>query len=64
MTPDHDVELGIQALLDGRPLPDGIVDPEVESAEPLRVIDAIARAHRVAILGKEFTPERSESSRW
>ena len=64
MVPDHDLESGIQALLDGRPLPGPVVDPAVLTDEPLRIMDVIARAHRTAILGREYQPDRPESARW
>jgi hypothetical protein len=65
MVPDGDFERRIQALLDGHPLnaaPDRGQSPEL--ADPLFVIDAIARASRTAIFGREDSPDPSVSRQW
>jgi serine/threonine protein kinase len=67
MQPDQQLERAIQALLDGAPL----ANPAEASGnghgaipESLCVVDAIARAHRTAILGTDISPDRPVASRW
>lgn len=61
MLPDQ-LEAHLQALLDARPLPP---IPDVMSMHgPLLVIDAIARAHRLAIFGRDLPPDEQVAARW
>jgi hypothetical protein len=63
MTSDAHFEERLQALLDGRPL--ATVGETPRSADdPLRVIDAIASTHRIALFGKDIPPDRSPSMHW
>src|SRR5262245_35018270 len=66
MAPDERFERAIQALLDGVPLDNEVEasDDDQAVAEPLAVVDAIARAHRTALFGADVAPDRSVSSRW
>src|SRR5437773_4457345 len=65
MGPDERVELAIQALLDGLPLPVSVEDSDNGAvAEPLCVVDAIARAHRTAIFGTDISPDGPAPMRW
>src|SRR5215831_847 len=65
MATDDEVERAIQALLDGRPVDSAILDgAESASLEPFRVLDAIARAHRLAVLGTDAPPDRAAVARW
>ena len=66
MSSDEDLERGLQALLDGRPLPpSGDDSASIPSAdEPLRVLDALARAHRTAIFGSDAPLDRQAFTMW
>ena len=66
MAPDEDFERGIQALLDGQALPisSGAVVGGGSLEEPLRVIDGIARAHRMALFGKDILLDCPVSMQW
>ena len=66
MAPDNDFEQAIQALLDGRPLlpPDGAFGNGASLIEPLRVMEAITRANRLAIFGTDVPLDRPVSTRW
>ncbi len=65
MAPDEDDERAIQALLDGRALPGPSNDaPGSTPPDAVRVIDALARAHRIAILGSDVFPDRQDQTRW
>ena len=62
MAGDDRVERAIQALLDGKPL--AADDRDASADSPIRVIDAIARAHRAAIYGTDAAPDHGEIQRW
>src|SRR5688572_33354474 len=60
-------EQAVQALLDGRPLPfanNGGADTDADGAKPLRVVDAIARAHRLMVFGKDVPLDGGVSTHW
>ena len=58
-------ERAIQALLDGRALPGPSNDaPGSTPSDAVRVIDAIARVHRHAILGSDVVLDRPDRTRW
>jgi serine/threonine protein kinase len=63
---DDDLESGIQALLDGRPLQSVSAANAVWSGPvgPLLVIDAIGRASRIALFGTDASLDRSPFARW
>lgn len=66
MAPDESFEQRIQALLDGRPLKvsDGAIENGASREEPLRVLEAVAHAHRTAIFGKDISPDRPVATHW
>lgn len=65
MVPDENVEQAVQALLDGQPLPCSEGDDGSTSlADPLRVIDAIARVHRTALFGTDVPLDRPVAAQW
>ena len=65
MAPDEVDERAIQALLDGRALPGPSNDaPGSTPSDAVRVIDAIARVHRHAILGSDVVLDRPDRTRW
>jgi hypothetical protein len=66
LVPDDELESGIQALLDGRPLQFASVDNAIGSrhVEPLLVIDAIGRANRIALFGTDVSLDRSPFAHW
>ena len=66
MAPDDEFEQDIQALLDGRPLPctGGALGSSAWLQKPLRVVEAIARAHRTAMFGSDVSPDHPVSARW
>src|SRR5262245_34164101 len=66
MAPDQEFERAIQALLDGRPVADrqDAGGGAAGSLEPLRVMDAIARAHRAALFGNDLPLDRSATTHW
>ncbi|MGQ0734360.1 MAG: protein kinase domain-containing protein [Acidobacteriota bacterium] len=65
---DSTFERALQALLDAEPLPPpsaaAAAAGEDPSSDPLRVVDAIARAHRAAMFGHDHAPEASSGMRW
>jgi hypothetical protein len=61
---DPDFESGIQALLDGQPLPNATGADDGVADQPLRVVDAIARASRVALFGSDLALERPAPKQW
>ena len=63
MTGDQ-FERHLQALLDGQPLSDPRNPHDaVDLPEPLRMFDALARAHRIALFGTDVAPDRPVT-RW
>src|SRR5262245_24873635 len=66
MLSDQAFEQGIQALLDGRPLP--FPEPASGGSDsphtPLHVVEAIARANRIAIFGTDVPLDRSACTQW
>lgn len=65
MLPEDEFEQAIQALLDGRPLPTPAGQgPACAISEPLRAIDLIGRANRVAVFGSDLPLDVPTSSRW
>jgi hypothetical protein len=65
MAIDEALEQGIRALLDGRELPARLQEA-ADAAEfnALRIVDAIARAHRTAILGSDVPLDPQSQGRW
>jgi hypothetical protein len=65
MLSEDDVERAIQALLDGRPLDSlpGFLTSAPDAA-CLVAFDAIARAHRRAVLGADAAPDEATLARW
>src|SRR5580693_4753604 len=63
---DDELESGIQALLDGRPLKwAGAGNANgLSHVEPLLVIDALGRASRIALFGTDASLDRSLFARW
>jgi hypothetical protein len=57
-------ERAIQALLDGQPLAADAWPAGDATAGSIRLVDGIARAHRQAILGREFQPDRPVVGHW
>jgi serine/threonine protein kinase len=67
MAAERGLELAIQALLDGRELPEWPPEGDASAGSPadaLGIIDAIARAHRIAVLGSDIPPDRPDRTRW
>jgi hypothetical protein len=63
VTPADRFEQAIDALLDGRPLSAAPAAADAD-ADPLHVVDAIARAHRVGLFGREAPLEPRAADRW
>src|SRR5262245_3483395 len=65
MSADAVFEQAIEALLDGRPLPPiaGASDGPAIAA-PVGIVDALARAHRIAIFGADVSPDQLPLARW
>ena len=66
MPSNEDLERRLQALLDGRPLPPSGSDSNSTPSpdDPLSVLDALARAHRMALFGTDAPIDRQASTMW
>jgi len=66
MPSDENLERRLQALLDGRSLPPSGSDSDSIPShdDPLCVLDALARAHRIALFGSDGPLDRQGSTMW
>jgi hypothetical protein len=66
MANDDEFEAALEALLDGRRPrePASAPDEDSDPAGPLRILDAVARAHRLALFGEDTGPADEHVTRW
>lgn len=66
MAPDQGLDDAIQALLDGRPLPrsGGVSGLHHIVEQQCYVVDALARAHRTALFGRDVLLDRVDDATW